>query len=400
MSGRIGGTSDLPAVERLAYSPERMSALTPSAPWGSTAGPAPKGLPLLAISTAVWAAVATVMVAAMYADAQRANRPRALLALAMDYFPYFLPMILFSWLMARWLSQNTAVLQSASALGRAWALGMLVFLPLNAAFNALVTLWRQGRSGSTWWQHLSGYTSWTDGMIASGAFFALVAWMGWRERRIQEAHWQQTQGQMQKLRLHLLQGQLEPHFLFNALNSVSALVRAGDRGVALSSLAQVSELLRYALRASRADRVSLAEEVQFAQRYLQVQGLRFGPALQVHWELPAKGLDEASCPPLLLQPLIENAVRHGLEAHEGRGFVSVVITFLPDQRVKVRIENNLGASASSPGHGLGLQATQERLQLLFADQAQLRTRREVDRFVACLMFPCMEPWGELERTDR
>ena len=204
MSGRIGGTSDLPAVERLAYSPERMSALTPSAPWGSTAGPAPKGLPLLAISTAVWAAVATVMVAAMYADAQRANRPRALLALAMDYFPYFLPMILFSWLMARWLSQNTAVLQSASALGRAWALGMLVFLPLNAAFNALVTLWRQGRSGSTWWQHLSGYTSWTDGMIATGAFFALVAWMGWRERRIQEAHWQQTQGQMQKLRLHLL----------------------------------------------------------------------------------------------------------------------------------------------------------------------------------------------------
>jgi two-component system sensor histidine kinase AlgZ len=114
-----------------------------------------------------------------------------------------------------------------------------------------------------------------------------------------------------------LRAQFEPHFLFNALNAISALVRDGDRGLALGGIGRLSDLLRYALSASVREDVTVAAELQFVRDYLDLQRLRYGERLQVQIDGEDSLLHEVECPPLLLQPLIENALRHDLDCREG-----------------------------------------------------------------------------------
>ena len=121
-------------------------------------------------------------------------------------------------------------------------------------------------------------------------------------------------------RLAELQSRIRPHFLFNTLNTALALVRH-DPARAEAVLEDLAELFRVAIT-ENAESVSLAEEVELAQRYLAIEQIRFGSRLQVSWELdPDAG--HARVPPLLLQPLVENAVRHGVEPAEAGGLVRV-----------------------------------------------------------------------------
>jgi hypothetical protein len=105
--------------------------------------------------------------------------------------------------------------------------------------------------------------------------------------------------------------------IFNALNAISALVREGDKAVSLQGISRLSDLLRYALSASLRDAVSLGEELQFVHDYTALQRLRYGERLQINidGDGDAAQLHDVPCPPLLLQPLIENALRHDLDSH-------------------------------------------------------------------------------------
>lgn len=167
-------------------------------------------------------------------------------------------------------------------------------------------------------------------------------------------------------RLTELQSRIRPHFLFNTLNSAIALVRE-EPARAESLLEDLSDLFRHAL-IEQGEAVTLAQEIQLAQRYLAIEQVRFGDRLQVQWQLDARA-SQAQLPPLLLQPLVENAVKHGVEP-SARGGKLRVQTELRGSRVVVRITNTLptekpGAAGSpSQGHGIALANVRARLALL------------------------------------
>lgn len=224
----------------------------------------------------------------------------------------------------------------------------------------------------SWWPlHAAGLgpalSSWQGLALATtGAAFAglVLAWADWRARL-----WQPSES---KVRLAELQSRIRPHFLFNALNTAVALVQVEPRQ-AERVLEDLAELFRAALNEQGAS-VPLADEVQLAERYLAIEQVRYGARLQVQWDVdPSAGT--ARVPPLVLQPLVENAVRHGVEPAAGPATVWVQVAVRRGQAV-VLVSNTVPLEASQPGAGLALANVKERLRLLHDVAGQLDTWRD------------------------
>lgn len=170
-------------------------------------------------------------------------------------------------------------------------------------------------------------------------------------------------------RLIELQSRIRPHFLFNTLNSAIALVRA-EPAKAEMLLEDLSDLFRHALMES-SDSVTLAEEITLAERYLAIEKVRFGERLQVQWSLdPEASL--AKLPPLLLQPLVENAVCHGVEPSPTGAEVKIS-TQRRGSVVVIKVTNTVPAGQGARGNGLALRNVRERLGLLHDVQGQFRS---------------------------
>lgn len=210
-----------------------------------------------------------------------------------------------------------------------------------------------------WWVNGVPWSLWGWGPPAiTGAAMAGVCW-AWLAQR------QGRQGPSQiQARLESLQARIRPHFLFNTINTAMALVQA-DPLRAEEVLQDLAELFRRAL-ASPDAQTPLAEEIDLAQRYLGIEQLRFGDRLRVQWHLDAHA-SAAQAPVLLLQPLVENAIRHGVEPSVAGGWVEVSTEKIRG-RVVVTVVNSLPSTqesgSTSAGHGLALRNVQERLQLL------------------------------------
>ena len=170
-------------------------------------------------------------------------------------------------------------------------------------------------------------------------------------------------------RLSELQARIRPHFLFNTLNSAIALVRE-DPARAELVLEDLSDLFRHAL-ADQGEAVTLEKEVAIARAYLEIEQVRFGDRLQVEWSIDPQA-DKAKVPPLLLQPLVENAVKHGVEP-SATGAQVKVTTQRRNGIVVIKVTNTVPAGQGSPGHGIAQANVRERLRLLHDVQAQFRT---------------------------
>ncbi len=195
---------------------------------------------------------------------------------------------------------------------------------------------------------------------AAGALMSgmLLAGLYWRARARTPA--------ATAARLAELQSRIRPHFLFNTLNSAIALVRA-EPLKAEAVLEDLSELFRSAL-ADPAESVTLAQEITLAQRYLAIESVRFGERLQITWQLdPQAGL--ARLPPLLLQPLVENAVKHGVEPSASGAQVKIS-TERRGSVVVLKVSNTTPAGTGEPGHRLALANVRERLLLLHDVQSR------------------------------
>ncbi|MEJ6006768.1 histidine kinase [Paucibacter sp. AS339] len=203
----------------------------------------------------------------------------------------------------------------------------------------------------------------------------LLAWLKQRERLQRPAD--------AMAQLVELQARIRPHFLFNTLNSAIALVRL-DPQKAEGLLEDLSELFRVALADSSAV-VSLDEEIELARRYLDIEQIRFGERLRIRWQLdPAAGA--ARVPPLLLQPLVENAVRHGVEPNDGGGDL-VISTRRQGSEVEILVVNSIGLPARTSGHGLALRNVRQRLRLMHDVAARFELSREPGRFSARIVLP-------------
>ena len=169
-------------------------------------------------------------------------------------------------------------------------------------------------------------------------------------------------------RLSELQARIRPHFLFNTLNSAIALVRE-DPARAETILEDLSDLFRHALVDS-GESVTLAEEVALARRYLDIEQVRFGDRLQVEWALDASA-GSARVPHLVLQPLVENAVKHGVEPSADGAQVKVS-TQRRSSTVVIKVTNTVPAGQGRPGHGVAQDNVRDRLRLLHDVEGQFQ----------------------------
>jgi two-component system sensor histidine kinase AlgZ len=345
------------------------------------------------LTVLLWMAISVLGALQTYSDNLRSGIDSPYGALLQTWFiEYAVPLIVLcvglGYMLARWPGLGSRPRQVV-LLG----IGLiLLFQPAQWTYIA----WLRGYLHVQSWQHagallmkmlLVGWFSTT------GTFAAILALHYFRQGRARELAWQRAQTDMLNLRLALeeqrmlaLRAQLEPHFLFNALNAISALVRDGDQPLALGGIGRLSELLRYALAAGSRESVTVAEELQFVRDYLALQALRYGARLQVTIDGDDDALHAVACPPLLLQPLIENALRHDLDCRPGTG--DIRLTFARTAAcLHIRVANPAGGQArTNPGAGLGLANTRARLALLDPGAA-LVAGTQGDWFIAEVRLP-------------
>ena len=185
-------------------------------------------------------------------------------------------------------------------------------------------------------------------------------------------------------RLQALQARIRPHFLFNSLNAVLSLIRKDPKRAELA-LEDLADLFRVLMSDGRKF-VRLAEEIALAERYASIEQLRLGDRLRIAWDIDSAPQD-ALVPPLVLQPLLENAVYHGVEPGTDAGEVLVQVEGR-GKRVFVRVVNPLHPEfAQRPGNRMALDNLRERLMLFFDAEARISTREADGRFQVDIEFP-------------
>ena len=182
--------------------------------------------------------------------------------------------------------------------------------------------------------------------------------------------------ELSRAQLAALRRQMEPHFMFNALNSIAGLVRDHRNAEAVSMIVGLSEFLRRATERSHRPQVTLAEEVEYLQRYLDIQQVRFGERLKVRVEIPAELMNE-QVPELLLQPLVENAIKHGIATRVAGGNIRVNVARLGG-RLQLSVYNDgpgFPEDWQTHGSGIGLANLRTRLRILHGDASDLEMKR-------------------------
>jgi two-component system sensor histidine kinase AlgZ len=195
------------------------------------------------------------------------------------------------------------------------------------------------------------------------------------EARLEEAQWV------------LLRGQLSPHVLFNSLNGLAELVRL-DPVAAEQAILDLSELYRALLRHGDRAKAPLAEERTLVQRFLAVEGLRLGARLKVSWDWD-EGLNQVETPPFLLQPLVENALKHGISPQPEGGTLEISMR-RHNGGLTLRVSNTGRPLGLVPGEGVGLSNLEARLRLAYGPSAGLHVRTEGPRTVASVTLPHLE----------
>ena len=186
-------------------------------------------------------------------------------------------------------------------------------------------------------------------------------------------------------RLAALNARIRPHVLFNSLNAVLSLIRARPHE-AEEALVTLSDLFRAAMR-DPGEMVSLADEIALARQYLELEGLRLGDRLRVDWQIGAVAMD-APIPPLMLQPLLENAVYHGIEQAPAGGVVSIGIDQKGDELRIVVANPTSGRDSHVTGNRIALANIRERLALYYDLEARLDFEADNHRYEVRIVLPC------------
>jgi two-component system, LytTR family, sensor kinase len=262
----------------------------------------------------------------------------------------------------------------------AWILGIGLCLGLQVVLVG--GAWRGLPRGRFPWEYF--FSIWFN------AVFVTCLWLGCyisivMVRRYSEARNRALALELaaKEARLRNLQAQVNPHFLFNSLNSVRALILE-DAPRAVEAVTWLSTLLRYSLRSDRDTRVPLAEELEMVGQYLALEKLRFEDRLQVSIAIPAS-LHSALIPPLLLQTLVENAIKHGI-AHLPNGGRVELAANPANQGIQLEIRNT-GRLQAPSSQGIGLSNARERLHLLYGPNASVELSESNGEVVARVHLP-------------
>jgi len=213
-----------------------------------------------------------------------------------------------------------------------------------------------------------------------------LLWHTQEEQKKLNEHTEEAKQMAKDAELYKLRQQLQPHFLFNSLNSISALTGTQPEK-ARHMIFQLSEFLRGTLKKDEKQWNSLEEEMQYLELYLEIEKVRFGHRLQTNILCDDEAL-QLQLPAMILQPVVENAIKFGLYDTTGEVLIKVEAK-KSDDSLKVIVENPFDPETAQPlkGTGFGLASIQRRLFLLFARQDLLKTQKEDSRFITTILIP-------------
>ena len=219
-----------------------------------------------------------------------------------------------------------------------------------------------------------------------GVLFGIHSFMAWRD---QQVRLQAVQRALAESRLQQLKAQLQPHFLFNTLNTISALIR-DDPEHADNLLHKLAALLRSYLSLEATDAIPLQEEIRLLRLYADIMTSRFAPRVQLQWQLAPDAL-ERSVPALLLQPLLENAFKHGVEPSLVPVHIDISAVVV-DYMLVLRITNtSVQHLARADGVGVGLRNCRERLSAHYGERATLTAEQEEGLFAVTVKIRELQP---------
>jgi two-component sensor histidine kinase len=304
---------------------------------------------------------------------------------------------IFTWSILSWLAWaalTPAIVWLArhySLVGEAWKRNLIVHLPaflfmstLHSAAATAITLWikpfdNMGDSPKQFWPR---FVSRVPGLFPSdllvygaviGVFYAVDYYRKYREREFQATR---LEAQLAQAQLDSLRMQLHPHFLFNTLNSIVGLVRDNKNNAAVNMLVGLSDLLRHTLEHSSRHEIELREEINFIKLYLSIQEVRFSDRLRVELDIDPR-TTKALVPNLILQPLTENALRHGIARSANSGLVGIS-SAIAEGHLRLTVYDE-GAGLPDDWQlkgsaGIGLANTIARLQQLYDDEHEFDIR--------------------------
>jgi len=199
------------------------------------------------------------------------------------------------------------------------------------------------------------------------------------EQRIARLHAELSQAQLQALKM-----QLHPHFLFNTLNSISSYLRK-DVEIADEMIGRLGDFLRLTLQNSGAQEIQLQKEINFLKQYLEIEQLRFQDRLQTNFDIAPDTLT-ALVPNLILQPIVENAVRHGVSAKAGPGMIQVIAT-RHNSKLQIMISDNGPGLPEQINHGIGISSTRNRLEQMYGAEGVFHISNQEGRTMALIEIP-------------
>jgi len=221
-----------------------------------------------------------------------------------------------------------------------------------------------------------------NGILSSLVLYSAILATGYVLESKERLAFEQTKTarlneQLSKAQLDALRRQIEPHFLFNTLNAVAGLVRDQRSDAAVSMIAGLSDFLRRVLEDSTLQQVPLSEEMAFAHKYLEIQKVRFAERLQLSVDIPGE-LYSAQVPSLILQPMVENAVKHGIAKRAQGGMIRIAASRY-DEILTLSVYNDgpglpMGWEATGPG--IGISNVRTRLRTLYGDAFNLDIRNQ------------------------
>ena len=217
-----------------------------------------------------------------------------------------------------------------------------------------------------------------------------------RHFAVQQAEAARLNEQLTKAQLNALRRQIEPHFLFNALNAIAGLVREQQNDGAVSMIAQLSDFLRRVVNDSDRQQVPLAEELEFTKKYLEIQKVRFADRLQFSVDVPGE-LMSAQVPSLILQPMVENAIKHGIGKRIEGGTIGIAAV-RSNGTLTLRVSNDgpsLPPGWEQTASGIGVQNVRTRLQALYGNRYKLdlRNHRTGVEAVVSIPYSANQPVG-------